>query len=135
MVIEFLLNELDNVERKVRRRLRSMHPESGHPLDVDNNQKTLDYHATQARVIWGLMKATGGEIQSVFERHACGPGPDSQRELDGRPNRADFSQNGKELEVVVELSKRWSIWSTQNQAGCPAGLDCTGEASAGAVLS
>jgi hypothetical protein len=134
MVIEFLLSELDTVESKVRRLLRTVAPEPAEAPDVDRARRMLDYHAMQARLIWGLMKATGGEIESVFERHACYPGRGVESES-GRGRYADgFSRNEKELEVVVELSKRWGIWCAQYRNGCRVDFDCAearGEAVAG----
>jgi hypothetical protein len=133
MVIEFLMSELDGIERKLRRRLGAVDMESVQSPDLDGDRQTLEYHAIQVKVMWGLMRATGGEIEAVFERYACGSGRGGQRELDRGQYGDDVSRNEEEIEVVVELSKRWDIWRTQYQAECLADLECTEESSAWAV--
>jgi hypothetical protein len=109
----FLLGELDAIEAKLRKRLLAEHSDPDDSEKSGKNRRMIDYHSLQTQVVWGLMKATAGELQSILHHHSL------ERRQSGQGNPGSDLRKGslpharEEHEILAELSKRWDIWRRQ----------------------
>ena len=109
----FLVNELDAVETKLRRRMNAVDSEAISPQSNGRDRQMANYHSLQTKVIWWLMQAKSGELHSILQRHGTG-----QRISDSRPmvregRREKSRHTEEEHEILAELSRRWNIWLEQ----------------------
>jgi hypothetical protein len=116
VAIRFLMNELDNIEGKIRKRFQAINSGSACGGESARDRRMLDYHALQIRVIWSLMRSTRNEILSIFESHTDGHVRSDQRAPASNADRPDCMFVGEEVEVIAELSRRWSLWCRQYES-------------------
>jgi hypothetical protein len=106
----FLTGELDAVETKLRKRLVAAQSYPDTSVESDRNRQMIDYHSLQTRLIWGLMKATASELQSVFQRHSPGHGSPRAGKSPNDVQQGTRAHSEEEHEILAELSRRWAMW-------------------------
>ena len=116
MAIRFLLSKLDNIELKIRKRVQAIDSDSVDAGEAEKDRQMLDYHALQIRVIWSLMRLTRNEILSVFESHATRHVRSNQKVPAKDVHKPGCMFVGEEVEVIVELSRRWNLWRRQYES-------------------